>query len=187
MTFPATPENRCVQTRRGFLATLALGGLSLVRVPRPLRALEAPRSLAFHHLHTGEDLAVEYFRLGDYQAPALGEINRVLRDWRRNEIHPIDPELLDLLHDLHAATGSARPFDVICGYRAPETNAMLARQSSGVSPRSLHLVGKAIDIRLPDVPLPRLRDAALGLRRGGVGYYPGSNFIHVDTGRVRSW
>ena len=130
---------------------------------------------------------MEYFAQGDYLPPALHEINHVLRDWRRNEIHPIDPELLDLLYDLHAATGSQKPFDVICGYRSPETNAMLARRSDGVSKRSLHLVGKAIDIRLPDVPLARLRDAARRLGRGGVGYYPASNFVHVDTGRVRAW
>jgi len=174
-------------SRRGFVAGLAVAGLGLVKVPRVLQALEAPRSLEFRHLHTGERLAVEYFARGDYLTHALQEVNHVLRDWRTNDVYPIDPALLDQLHVLHAATGGKQPFEVICGYRSPKTNAMLASHSEKVSPRSLHLRGKAIDIRLGDVPLARLRDAALKLRRGGVGYYPASNFVHVDTGRVRSW
>ena len=174
-------------TRRSFLASLAVAGLGMVKVPRLLRAMEAPRSLSFHHLHTGERLAVEYFAGGDYLPHALHEVNHVLRDWRTGTSHPIEPALLDLLHELHTASGSKQPFEVICGYRSPKTNAMLASHSEQVSPRSLHLKGKAIDIRLPDVSLRKLRDTALGLRRGGVGYYPTSNFVHVDTGRVRSW
>lgn len=186
-TLTATSQNRSVLTRRSFLATLGVGAVGLVRLPRVLRAMEAPRSLAFHHLHTGERLAVEYFAAGDYEPQALHEVNHVLRDWRRNEMHPIDPDLLDLLHDLHGATGSRQPFEVICGYRSPETNAMLRRQSTGVSAHSLHMAGKAIDIRLPDVGLTTLRDTAKAMKRGGVGYYPSSNFVHVDTGRVRYW
>jgi len=176
-------------TRRTFLATLAVAGLGLVKLPRLLRAMEAPRALAFRHLHTGERLAVEYFSAGEYVPQALQEVNHVLRDWRSNEVYPIDPSLLDLLAELRQVTGTQHPFDVICGYRCPATNAMLASHSEAVSPRSLHLKGKAIDIRLPDVPLARLRDAALGLVRGGVGYYPAAadNFVHVDTGRVRHW
>jgi uncharacterized protein YcbK (DUF882 family) len=184
-----TPRDKSGFTRRSFLATLAVGGLGLVKLPRMLRAMEGSRSLGFHHLHTGESLDVEYFALGDYVPNALAEVNHVLRDWRDGTIHSIDPALLDLLHELHAATGTRHPFQVICGYRSPKTNAMLASHSEAVSPRSLHMSGKAIDIRLPDVPLARLRDVALGLRRGGVGYYPdpANNFVHVDTGRVRHW
>ena len=174
-------------TRRTFLATMAVAGLGLVKVPRLLRAIEAPRSLAFRHLHTGESLSVEYFAQGDYVRHALSEVNHVLRDWRTNQTYPIDPALLDLLNDLHRVSGSQHPFEVICGYRSPATNAMLHSHSEKVSLNSLHLRGKAIDIRLADVPLAKLRDAALGLRRGGVGYYPESNFVHVDTGRVRRW
>jgi uncharacterized protein YcbK (DUF882 family) len=114
-------------------------------------------------------------------------VNHVLRDWRTDQVHPIDPDLLDLLTDLHQASGSRLPFEVICGYRSPATNKMLADRSKNVSPKSLHLQGKAIDIRLSDVSLERLRDTALKLTRGGVGYYPDSNFVHVDTGRVRAW
>src|SRR4026209_2811672 len=159
-------------TRRTFLATLAVAGLGLVKVPRPRRPMEAPRALSFHHLHTGERLAVEYFSAGDYVPHALHEVNQVLRDWRTNEGHPIDPTLLDLLNQLQRVTGPQHAFDVICGYRCPATNAMLANHSEAVSPRSLHLKGKAIDIRLADVPLAKVRDAAIGLRRGGVGFYP---------------
>ena len=188
---PDSPDTnaRSAFTRRSFLASLAVAGLGMVKVPRLLRAMDASRSLAFHHLHTNESLEVEYYAAGDYVPHALHEVNHVLRDWRTNTVYPIDPGLLDLLNELHAATGTQHPFQVICGYRSPKTNAMLAAHSEAVSPRSLHLKGQAIDIRLPDVPLPRLRDIARGLRRGGVGYYPdpANNFVHVDTGRVRTW
>jgi uncharacterized protein YcbK (DUF882 family) len=173
--------------RRGFLAGMAVAGLGLVRVPRLFAAMESPRSLSFRHLHTGENLTVEYYAGGKYLPGALHDVNHCLRDWRNDKVHPIDPELLDLLSDLHQASGSKLPFDVICGYRSPETNRMLASKSEKVSPRSLHLQGKAIDIRLSDVSLAHFRDTALKLRRGGVGYYPDSNFVHVDTGRVRAW
>ncbi|MGQ0704135.1 MAG: YcbK family protein [Gemmatimonadales bacterium] len=166
---------------------MAVGGLALIKAPRLLRAMDAPRSLALHHLHTDERLAVQYYAAGEYVPQALHEVNHLLRDWRRNEIHPIEPELLDLLNELHRATGSKEPFEVICGYRSPQTNAMLRQHSKGVASNSLHLVGKAIDIRLSDVPLSRLRDVAKSQKRGGVGYYRASNFVHVDTGRVRYW
>jgi uncharacterized protein YcbK (DUF882 family) len=184
-----TSEAKSGLSRRSFLASMAVAGLGMVKLPRLLSAMEAPRSLSLHHLHTGERLTTQYFAQGDYQPRALAEVNHVLRDWRTNDIYPIDPALLDLLTELHRVSGSSQPFDVICGYRCPATNAMLARHSEAVSPRSLHLKGKAIDIRLPDVPLARLRDLARGLRRGGVGYYPApaNNFVHVDTGRVRTW
>jgi len=184
-----TLNDRSGFTRRSFLATMAVAGLGLLKLPRALRAMEGSRSLSLHHLHTGESLEVQYFALGDYVPNALLQVNQVLRDWRDGTIHPIDPGLLDLLVELHRATGTQHPFQVICGYRSPKTNAMLASHSEAVSPRSLHMSGKAIDIRLPDVPLARLRDVALGLRRGGVGYYPdpANNFVHVDTGRVRRW
>lgn len=176
-------------TRRSLLATLTVTGLGLLRAPRLLHPAAAPRSLALHHLHTGERLEVSYYALGDYLPDALQQVSHTLRDWRDGSSRPIDPALLDLLNALHEATGSRHAFDVICGYRSPRTNAMLASRSEAVSPRSLHLQGKAIDIRLPDVPLSRLRDAARGLRLGGVGYYPdaANNFVHVDTGRVRTW
>ncbi len=147
----------------------------------------APRALDFHHLHTGERLDVEYFDGTRYLPDALTTVNHFLRDFRTGDVHPIDPALLDLLHRLTDRTETARPFEVISGYRSPATNEMLRHRSEGVARNSLHMQGKAIDIRLADVPLVRLRNAALDVHRGGVGYYPASDFVHVDTGRVRTW
>ena len=114
-------------------------------------------------------------------------MNHLLRDFRTGGVGSIDPGLLDLLHELAAITGSQRAFHVISGYRSPATNQTLRQNSSGVASGSLHLRGQAIDIRLADVPLATLRDAARSMRSGGVGYYAASDFVHVDTGRVRSW
>jgi len=174
-------------TRRQFLTAAATIGAAVL-VPRPLRARSAPRTLDFRHTHTGERLlGVEYFSGLGYVPSALDEVNHLLRDWRTDEIHVIDPDLLDLLHNLARVTGTQAPFEIISAYRSPATNAMLRAHSRKVSSNSLHMRGQAIDIRLPDVSLSQLRRAALGLRRGGVGYYPASNFVHVDTGRVRTW
>jgi uncharacterized protein YcbK (DUF882 family) len=118
---------------------------------------------------------------------ALATVNHFLRDFRTSEVHVIDPSLLDLLHELAGITGSTQPFQVISGYRSPATNEMLRRHSEGVAAGSLHMKGQAIDIRVAGVPLDALHRAALDLRRGGVGYYPASDFVHVDTGRVRRW
>lgn len=151
------------------------------------RAAE-PRSLVFSHLHTGERLSVEYWRSGAYLPDALAAVNRLLRDFRSGEVGTIEPRLLDLLFALGSSTGSRRPFEIISGYRSPQTNeALRLRGGGGVAKRSLHMDGCAIDIRLPGVPLSTLRDAALALGRGGVGHYPASNFVHLDTGRVRRW
>lgn len=147
----------------------------------------ATRELGFAHTHTGERLTIEYFSGGSYLQDALATINHFLRDFRTSEVHPIDPDLLDLLHGLTGLTGSRQPFQVISAYRSPATNEMLRHRSEGVAAGSLHMKGQAIDIRLADVPLTRLRNAALAVGRGGVGYYPASHFVHVDTGRVRIW
>lgn len=145
------------------------------------------RELTFTHTHTSERLAVEYFHGGEYVQGALAAIDHFLRDFRTNEVHAIDPSLLDLLHHLNGLTESTRPFQVISGYRSPATNQQLRQRSEGVAAGSLHMKGQAIDIRLADVPLAKLRSAALAAKRGGVGYYPASDFVHVDTGRVRFW
>ena len=145
------------------------------------------RSLHFVHTHTGEDLTVTYYENGHYLAPSLERINRLLRDFRTNEVHPMDPGLLDILFDLQAATHHDGPFEIISAYRSPQTNAALRRQSSAVAEHSLHMEGRAIDVRLRGFPTPRLRDAAIALHRGGVGFYAASDFVHVDTGRVRVW
>lgn len=166
------------------MTTLAAGlaGLAV----RPLDAAGG-RSLTFNNLHTGERLTAEYFSAGTYVPDALRAIDHVLRDFRTGDIHTIDPALLDLLHRLGGVTGSRRPYEVISGYRSPATNRMLRARSEGVASGSLHMQGQAIDIRVGDVRLASLRDAALAVGRGGVGYYPASNFVHVDTGRPRRW
>jgi uncharacterized protein YcbK (DUF882 family) len=153
-------------------------------------ALAMERELSFVHTHTGERLSTAYVAGGEYIAPALKDINVLLRDFRANRIKPIDPALLDLLFQLNDELGTDQPFHVISGYRTPETNNMLQERggaASGVATHSLHMDGKAIDIRVPGIRLDHLRDKAKALKIGGVGYYPGSNFVHVDTGRVRYW
>jgi uncharacterized protein YcbK (DUF882 family) len=142
----------------------------------------------FFHTHTGERLDVVY-RQGDRYLPgALEQVNHHLRDHRTGDIHSYDPQLLDLLHDLLASLGRpAAEIDVICGYRTPQSNQFLRSRSSGVAENSLHMKALAIDIRVPGVSTAKLRDAALALHRGGVGYYAKSDFVHVDVGRVRHW
>ncbi len=175
-------------TRRGFVAALTAAASSLAGA-RAVDALsiDAPRALSFAHLHTGERLSLEYYRDGAYQPEALAAVNQLLRDFRSGEVGTIDPRLLDLLHRLSRLTATRRPFEIISGYRSPATNEALRRHSGGVASQSLHIKGQAIDIRLTDVPLAQLRDAALSMHAGGVGYYVQSNFVHVDTGRVRTW
>jgi uncharacterized protein YcbK (DUF882 family) len=146
------------------------------------------RTLGLVSTHTNEKITATYWRDGVYDKGALKDINYALRDFRTGDVAPIDPRLLDLLVDLHRRAGSHKPFQVISGYRSPKTNAMLAAASNGgVAKRSLHMDAKAIDIRLYDVALSDLRQTALGMKAGGVGYYPKSDFVHVDTGRVRQW
>jgi uncharacterized protein YcbK (DUF882 family) len=145
------------------------------------------RSLAFNNIHTGERMAIAYWENGAYVADALTAINHLLRDYRNNEIHVIEPRLLDLLTLLHARLESGAPFEVISGYRSPATNAMLHAESHGVAAKSLHMQGMAIDIRLADRALDVLHATARDMRLGGVGYYPSADFVHVDVGRVRYW
>ena len=175
----------------GFGAAAAAAALLPGRADAAPRRAKAPvRALSFLHTHTGERLKVEYCSGGRYEPDALREIDRLLRDFRVNEVRPIDPTLLDLLHELGGTLETDSPFHVISGYRSPQTNRLLQARGgahSGVASGSLHQVGKAIDIRLPGVTLERLRGAARALQLGGVGYYPSSNFVHVDTGRVRYW
>lgn len=174
-------------SRRAFLVALSTTVPLVALPPSVWGGTLAARDLTFTHTHTGERLAIEYFSGGTYQPDALATINHFLRDFRTGEVHDIDPGLLDVLHGLSGLTESRKPFQVISGYRCPATNALLRRRSEGVAAGSLHMTGQAIDIRLADVPLVKLRDAALGVRGGGVGYYPASDFVHVDTGRVRRW
>ncbi|MDH3229282.1 MAG: DUF882 domain-containing protein [Alphaproteobacteria bacterium] len=188
----AFPEISGSQAARiGRRAALRLGVAALVTAAagpafagiarRPVRAL------ALRNLHTHETVRATYWADGSWQADGLREINYVLRDFRTGDVVDIDAGLLDLMHRLAALVGTDQPFEIISGYRSPRTNAQLANQSSGVAKKSLHMEGKAVDLRLPGVKLSSLRRAAISLQGGGVGYYPKSGFIHVDTGRVRFW
>jgi uncharacterized protein YcbK (DUF882 family) len=145
------------------------------------------RSLSFYHTHTGKALSVVYFKNGRYVPTALDAIDDFLRDFRNGDEHRMDPALLDVLFDIKLKTGTHAPFQVISAYRSPDTNQMLRDTTAGVAKDSMHLRGQAIDVRLADVPLDRLRGVALDLQKGGVGFYPESQFVHVDTGRVRRW
>ncbi len=145
------------------------------------------RAISMISLHTQESTSLVYWRHGKYLPHALHHISHVMRDHYNNKVHRIDPRLLDLLHDLHRNLGSSQPFHLVCGYRSPQTNAWLHRTTGGVAVNSLHLKGQAADVQLPGVSLERLHNAALHMARGGVGYYPRSDFVHVDTGRVRQW
>jgi uncharacterized protein YcbK (DUF882 family) len=146
--------------------------------------------LRFYHTHTGERLNIVYRRGDQYIPEALDELDHFLRDHRTGDVRHFDPHLFDLLHDLTASLGdSGGEIDVICGYRTPWSNEFLRTRSphTGVAQQSLHMQAQAIDIRLPGIPTSELRDAALRLHRGGVGYYRSSDFVHVDVGRVRQW
>ncbi len=158
-------------------------------IAMPARAARpATRSLQLDHTHTGEKIALVYAAGGQYLPQAVQQLNHFLRDHYSGDVGNIDPSLFDLLHDVQQTLGAVAPFQVISGYRCPTTNDRLRKTGGGgVAKRSLHMDGKAIDIRLADVPLTDLRDAALSIKGGGVGTYTRDQFVHVDTGRVRSW
>lgn len=173
-------------SRRGFLRQAGAAAMLL-----PIGAVWARsserRSLSLVHTHTGERLSTVYFEGSQYIASELSRINWLLRDFRTGDVHPIDPAVLDILADLRTLADRDEPYEVISGYRSPKTNAELRQRSSGVAEHSLHLEGRAIDVRLPGFPTDRLHELALGMRRGGVGFYPSSDFIHLDNGRIRRW
>ena len=174
--------------RRVFLAGCLGAGATLMAPSLLAKAISpAERRLALRNLHTGERVEATYWADGDYVHDELHSVSQELRDHRSGEIHPIDAALLDQLYLLQHKLGVKNSFHVISGYRSPASNAKLQSNGSGVATRSLHMEGRAIDIRLPGVDLDRLRQAALDLKAGGVGYYPKSDFIHIDTGRVRFW
>lgn len=167
------------------LAGVAL--CALAPVPALAKVEQAPRVAALHHLHTGERATITYYAAGRYEPAALAEIAQLLRDFRTGEVHPIEPALLDWLNALRSHLDVGAPYEVISGYRSPQTNAALRRAGRGVAVRSLHMQGMAIDVRLPGRSTAQLRDAAWADARGGVGYYPRDGFVHLDVGRVRRW
>jgi len=177
-------------TRRAFLRGAALALLGLAAGPAPSRALAlASRRLRMLHTHTGERIDVVYAEEGALLPDALRALDRFLRDHRTGDVHAIDPKVLDIAWSIaRAVDRPAGQFEVICGYRSARSNEMLrATGSGGVAKRSLHLAGRAIDLRLPGVDLRALHGAALALGRGGVGLYPASGFVHLDSGRPRAW
>jgi uncharacterized protein YcbK (DUF882 family) len=187
---------KTMTTRRKFLKTSAAAAATMLApaaVPRIVLAKSAPRNiqgerqLKFYNLHTGEHLKATYWVDGVYVPDEMQAINHILRDFRTGDIKKMDPHLMELLFTLQHRVDKGGAFHVISGYRSPKTNAKLHNRSSGVATHSLHMKGKAIDIRLPGVELKHLRQAALKMHAGGVGYYPKSNFVHVDTGRPRFW
>lgn len=186
---PTEAEHRT--NRRGFLA-LSMMTLSSIIIPKKTIAtikdfFVPERSLSFYNIHTDERLEAVYWRDGEYLEDALSQINYFLRDYRTGEVKPIDINLLDLLCVLNEKIKNSNPFHVISGYRSKKTNAILRKRSRKVAKNSLHIFGKAIDIRLPDCELGDLRLAAMELRGGGVGYYPYRGYIHVDVGEIRYW
>lgn len=183
-------------SRRGLLkaglgGAISVGLMAGMSAPAMASRLALPDegsfSIGFRNIHTGDSFNGVY-RVGHKYLPdAFEEINYVLRDFRQNEEFPIDPRTIDILYMIHKKSGSKHNFEILSGYRTPKTNDMLRRTSTGVAKHSFHLTGQAIDIRLPYFKTADLRDIARGLRAGGVGYYHKSNFIHVDTGKVRHW
>lgn len=145
------------------------------------------RALELYNVHTGERLKIVYWFKGKYLPTALKNLNRLLRDHHSNAITSIDPQLLDLLYTLGKTLETPAAFHILSAYRSPATNAMLRQHYSGVAEHSLHIEGKAVDIYTPGRDMAVVRRAAIELQHGGVGYYPGSNFVHIDTGPVRAW
>jgi uncharacterized protein YcbK (DUF882 family) len=200
-------EDYAVASRRKFLKTIAYGsvlalsgcgvetalirddGRQAITKQAHSRYHQIPehRTLFFNHTHTGQKLKITYFEHGKYIKGALHEINYLLRDFRTEEIYPIDTALLDQLSDLKQNLDLNKPFHIISGYRSSLTNARLRKNSHGVAEHSYHLQGRAIDIRVEGVSSKTIRNAALAMAQGGVGYYPRNNFVHLDTGRYRTW
>jgi len=170
----------------GFLSAASFLLMATARV-EDAAAFGDTRTLSFYHTHTRESLTVTFRRDGQYDSGALQQLNWFLRDWRVEKPAQMDPRLFDILWEVYRQSGSSQPINIISAYRSPETNGALRRRSSGVAEHSQHMLGKAMDIRLPDVDTARLRAIAMKLQYGGVGYYSSSAFVHVDTGNVRAW
>jgi uncharacterized protein YcbK (DUF882 family) len=173
-------------------ACLSMAGFFLLGASSSLQNAIAEgdtRTISFHHLHTGEDITITYKRDGRYDEGALKKLDWFMRDWRKEQSTHMDPHLFDLVWETYREVGAARPIDVVCGYRSPETNSMLRARSGGVAQFSQHINGQAMDFFIPGVPLEKIREVGLRLQRGGVGFYPtsGSPFVHLDTGTIRHW
>lgn len=161
--------------------------LLLALTPAAIGNTGESRTLKFYHTHTHKTLTVTYYEAGDYLPESLEELRVFLSDWRNGHQHPIDPGVMDILWEIQQHAENPNAYEVISAYRSPETNNFLRKNSNGVARKSQHLLGKAIDVRLRGTDTSQLRDIALDLKLGGVGFYEKSDFVHVDTGRVRRW
>ncbi len=168
-------------------AVLGLPANASTSSGKTVAAMDVKRSISFYHTHTGERLKVVYFSAGHYRDKALGQINHFLRDFRTGDIASVDPGTIDIVHAVQQRAGHKGDVHIVSAYRSEKTNEMLRKKGSGVARKSQHIEAKAIDFRLPGVDTAAIRDIARGLQRGGVGYYKQSDFIHVDSGRVRFW
>jgi uncharacterized protein YcbK (DUF882 family) len=186
---PHDPLRRRFLRRASHMSTLAAAAVALPAWPDPARAaLHGPRRLSLVHTHTGERISLAFAVDAHYPAPALGALDHFLRDHYSGAVGRMDPQLFELLHRVQRELGHAGAWEIISGFRGAATNARLrATRGGGVARHSLHMEGRAIDVRLPGVPLAELRDAAVTLRIGGVGFYLHDRFVHLDTGRVRAW
>jgi uncharacterized protein YcbK (DUF882 family) len=191
-------ENKTTElTRRGFLTSVASGiAMSLVapaamasaaKVQRPVSAPVRDRELSFYNTHTGEKLSTTFWSDGDFVDDAVEDISWILRDYRTETVSSIDRKLIELLYQLQTKVNHQGEFHIISGYRSPATNDMLRKKSSGVAKHSYHMLGQAIDVRLPGFDTAKLHKAAKSLKGGGVGYYAKSDFVHIDVGSVRYW
>ncbi|MXQ14177.1 DUF882 domain-containing protein [Microvirga makkahensis] len=180
-------RNRKKSLNIAYILAGAVGLLAFYPWNLTVHASGETRTLSFVHTHRQDSLTVTFRRNGRYDEQALGQLNWFLRDWRNDKPARMDPRLFDVLWEVYQESGSRQPIHIISSYRSPETNSALRRRSSGVAENSQHMLGKAMDIRLPDVPTARLREIAMRLQYGGVGYYGSSDFVHVDTGSVRAW
>jgi uncharacterized protein YcbK (DUF882 family) len=186
MSSPERPELPCGCRARRSVLTLIFSAAAIATWPARAEPARGSR-LVLVHTHTGEVLDTVYRTEAGYRPGELGRLDWLLRDFRTGDVLPLDARLFDLLSSLAQAAGVEPRYQIISAYRTPATNAMLAATSDGVSSKSLHMDGKAMDVRLEGLPLDRLRDLALAKAAGGVGYYPESDFVHLDVGRVRSW
>lgn len=191
--FASSPQVETLNAQRRTFLKLGVAGIAAALTPAILcGTAQASNSyatwrIAFRHSHTGESFSGVY-RVGNKYLPeAFERLSYVMRDFRTNEVFPMDPRVIDILSVIQRKMGAQEPFEALSGYRSPKTNSMLRHVGNGVASNSFHMYGQAVDVRLPSYSTDKLRKAALSLKAGGVGYYPRSNFVHVDTGKVRTW
>lgn len=173
-------------SRRSFLSASLCTAAGLLLPDTVLAMRKESKRLRFYHTHTGRNMEIKYSP-GGYRGSVRQALEDFLCDFRTGEKHALDPRLFDSLYAIQNRCAQQASFEIISGYRSPKTNAYLRKNSSGVARKSLHMQGRALDIRIPELPTSTLRDLAMQLHDGGVGYYPASDFIHIDTGHKRSW